>query len=693
MMEDNRRSLVEGFSGSTIRELKQIATEQATVNVTDDLISLMLHQIQRLTHSEVSIFTEYNQQKNELHVKKIKSSKHLMNLAIKILGDNPGNIIIPVDSQELYENNQKIILRWATMRDLTEGMVSETVSNLFHQLTDIDRFITVVHLLGGTMYGTTTIALKKEQPDPVEDILYFFASLCSISLYRVKAEEMLEQERRRLSEIIEGTRAGTWEWNIQTGEMRVNDRYLEILGYTRDELEPHENSVWYPFIHPEDDKVSQQELDKVLCGEQEYYEMECRMLRKDGRWIWVQDRGKLVRWTKDGKPLWMYGTHIEITDKKEAELMVRRERDVYAAGPIVFFSWKGNIGDWRVEHVSPNIEKMLGYTQEEMLAEDFSYGGLIHPEDHRRIVEEAREYRKKREANYVQSYRVKHKKGHYRWIYDYNVPEYDNKGNALVIRGYIFDESERKEAEEKLIEAKMLAEHANQAKSQFLANMSHEIRTPLNGLMGMMQLLELTELSEEQQEYLQLSKSASDSLLAVIRDILDYTRIESGKVSLEKTAFDLERMVLDLIKLFQVSVREKNLALSYTMEQEVPQFYLGDPFRLRQVLSNLMGNAVKFTQQGEVHLHIDWRAGGEVPPSLVFSVSDTGIGIPAEKRIDIFESFQQVDSSTTRKYGGTGLGLAIAKGLVESMGGTIWVESEAGKGSTFYFTVPLEDYQ
>lgn len=692
-MEENRGSLGKGFSGSSIRVLKQIATEQAAVKVSDDLISLMLLQIQRLTLAEVAIFTEYNQQKKELHVKRIKSSKHLMNLAIQVLGDHPGNMIIPVNSEKLYENEQKVVLHWSSVNEMTEGMVSETASKMFHQLTGIDRFITVVHLLEGTMYGTTTIALKKSQPDPGEDALHFYAALCSISLYRVKAEEMLEQERRRLSEIIEGTRAGTWEWNVQTGEMRVNDRYLEMLGYSSGELEPHENSVWYPFVHPEDERASQQELDKVLRGEQEYYEMECRMLRKDGRWIWVQDRGKLVRWTKDDKPLWMYGTHIEITDKKEAELMVRRERDVYAAGPIVFFSWKGNIGEWRVEHVSPNIENMLGYTREEVLAEGFAYGSLIHPDDHRRIVEEAQQYWKQKEANYVQSYRVRHKKGHYRWIYDYNVPEYDGKGNALVIRGYIFDESERKEVEEKLREAKELAEHANQAKSQFLANMSHEIRTPLNGLMGMMQLLELTELSEEQQEYLQLSKSASDSLLAVIKDILDYTRIESGKVAIEKTVFELERVVLDLVKLFQVSVREKNLILSYTIEPEVPQLCSGDPFRLRQVLSNLVGNAIKFTQEGEIHLHIDWRTRGEVLPSLVLSVSDTGIGIPADKTDDVFNSFQQVDSSTTRKYGGTGLGLAIAKGLVESMGGTIWVESETGKGSTFYFTMPLEDYQ
>ncbi|MGA9099714.1 MAG: PAS domain S-box protein, partial [Methanotrichaceae archaeon] len=329
------------------------------------------------------------------------------------------------------------------------------------------------------------------------------------------------------------------------------------------------------------------------------------------------------------------------------------------------------------------FESFTGLAKEKMIGKDVYE---LYPQDLADIYYKADKSLFKNLGVQIYETEVVHADGTRRNAMFNKAPYFDTKGHLAGLVGVILDITERKKAEERLRRAKDEAESAMRAKSEFLANMSHEIRTPMNAVIGMTGLLLSSDLDPDQRECVEIIHSSGEALLSIINDILDYSKIEEGKVGLEQQPFNLRECIESSMDLVATSAAEKGISLLYTVDGKVPKNLVGDITRLRQILVNLLSNAVKFTDKGDVSVNVTSRQKGD-RYEIRFTVRDTGIGIPADQMDRLFKSFSQIDMTTTRKYGGTGLGLAISKRLVEMMGGRIWVESEEGKGSTFYFSI------
>ncbi len=644
-----------------------------------------------------------------------------------------------------------------------------------------------------------------------------------------------EQYRKRLDQIIWSANLGTWEMHIPTRQTDFNARCAEMLGYTLEEMGAHSLRNWVKLEHPLDLVGAERDLVSCLTGEREIYEREGRMRHKNGSWLWVMDRGRVVEWSDDGKPLRMSGTRQDITARKNADalqLQALLEASpeailvVDAAGAVqhandhafAMFVDPGKtlmslnvdallpataglghahmrqlymqspkaraMGDIKNLHalrldggefpievgISPfklHGEVVVIVTITDITSRVTAQKSLIESEIKLRKAQEiagfgnyvmdlrnghwessqqldtilgiaglslqdrphwsqllVEEFRQPAQQHFAvlfrdrvdvrRDYQIERAcDGQRRWITANGELEFDSTGRAIRLIGTIQDISERKETESRLRElnetldlrvrqrthelglALERAEMAKRSRGEFLANMSHEIRTPMNAVLGMVYLALKSNPAPQQREYLEKINSAGAHLMGVISNILDFSKIDAGRLDLEVGDFDLDRVLQNVVQLTEGRAKEKGLVLRLAVDKDVPLRLCGDPLRLGQIVINYVNNAIKFTDSGCIDLSVRREHPGQGVASdplhtLRFEVTDSGMGLTPEQQARLFQSFEQADSSTTRKFGGTGLGLAICKQLASLMGGEVGVSSTPGAGSTFWCTVQLK---
>ena len=514
----------------------------------------------------------------------------------------------------------------------------------------------------------------------------------------VDREEQLREAEARYRTLTESSFAGVYV--VQDGVFRyLNNNAAAFAGYTPRELMGKEAKI---LLHP-DDAGKTRSLTKAMLVGIRTAPYEFRIVTKEGATRWIMETVASIDF--NGRPA-ILGNSLDITERKLMEEARREREERYRTilenmedgyfeldleGRLIFFN--------------PTVVEFLGYDTDEARGMDF--GDFVVPEDRERLVDLFRHIFTTGETSKLIEWRIRRKDGRTAYVEAIIALIRDAAGNPVGFRAVGRDIGERKAVEAAMHQAKEAAEAANMAKSEFLANMSHEIRTPMNAILGMADLLSETGLTAEQRKYVEIFRDAGENLLGLINDILDLSKVEAGQITLESIPFDLGETVERTCEILGMRAGDKGIELLCILPAEVPRRVTGDPLRLRQILTNLIGNAIKFTEAGEIILEVRALSGayrgagtgdtGEkgiqrVPTGeidLDFSVTDTGIGIPPEQVEHIFDKFTQADASTSRKYGGTGLGLAIARHLVELMGGKLSVRSEPGRGSVFSFTVRL----
>ncbi|HME00706.1 MAG TPA: response regulator [Terriglobia bacterium] len=496
-----------------------------------------------------------------------------------------------------------------------------------------------------------------------------------IILKRLQREVVLEERYR---DLFENANDMVYTHDLQGKLTSLNRAGEQITGYNRQEAL---DTNLLEMVAPESRELARQKIQQSLA-EAPACAYEIEILAKDGRRVPLEVSTRVIH--QDGTAVGVQGSARDISERRRSEQALRDSESHYR---LLFERNLAGVYrstlDGKILDCNEAFARVFGYgSREEALAQSAI---SLYGEPDRRDVFISPLRAKGSVANL--EFCMRRKDGSPVWVLENASLLRDQSGNLNLIEGTVIDITERKNADQAMEQAKEAAEEANRAKGEFLANVSHEIRTPMNGILGMTELALDSEPNSEQREYLEAIQLSAQSLLSVINDILDFSKIEARKLDLETIGFDLRPSLNETLQMLALRVYQKGLALTSHVEPDVPEAVVGDPGRLRQVIVNLVGNAIKFTEQGGINLCVSTESTGPGEVVLHFAVSDTGIGIPREKQDLIFEAFTQADGSTTRKFGGTGLGLAISAQLVGMMGGRLWVESEVGKGSTFHLTV------
>ncbi|MBB6021561.1 PAS domain S-box-containing protein [Paenibacillus sp. JGP012] len=499
---------------------------------------------------------------------------------------------------------------------------------------------------------------------------YFICFIVDIT-DRIRAERKLSHSERIRANAERLAKIGSWKWDVVHDQITISEQVLEIFELDRTNQYYCAKDIYK--VMSTADAASLRE--KIRDEEQrDPFVFEFKYARSKGRVKYIQLRG-LIIYDEHQQPIELKGVLQDITEQKQVEFRLQETIERYTSlkkynhDAIISFDMSGNI-----MNANPAAVKMTGCTVNEMVGK--SIGRFIGASNLGLILRSRYDLAEKKMNA------VLHRDGRETEVLATLAPIIINNVNV----GYYLIAKDITE-QKKLLVAKETAERMNQAKSDFLAMMSHEIRTPMNGVIGMTDLLlDTPGLSQEQEEYIQIIQKSGDSLLTIINDILDFSKIESGKTDLAVDPFDLQEIVTETVQIVKPLIREKKLDIHICIDEMLPVPLYGDASRLKQVLTNIIGNAVKFTPEGSVDIEVRVKEQCEENVYLKFKVKDTGVGIPAEKRQQLFEPFYQLDNFMTRKTQGTGLGLAISKKLIELMHGDIWIEDSVEPGTTFIFT-------
>ena len=503
------------------------------------------------------------------------------------------------------------------------------------------------------------------------------------AIERQRFETELLQARQRLQNLLLSSNAGTWEWHVPSGALKVNERWAAMLGWAMAETQALDQDLRSAQLHPDDCEQVAQQLAALLRGTQTEYVSDHRMRHRQGHWVWIKERGRVISRLPDGSPEWVFGTMVDISETMAQREALRRSEALLSRTNDL-----AGVGGWELD---------LRHQTLFWSAQTCRIHGV--PEGYQPSLDEAIDfYPEAARAQIETAMRLAMEDGS---GWDLELPFVRRDGTPLMVRalgvvdredgkplrliGALQDVTDQHRLMQTLRLAKLTAEAASEAKSMFLANMSHEIRTPMNAIIGIAYLLADTPLNEDQAQLLGKLQIAGRSLLTLIDDVLDLAKIEAGEMTIERAAYSLNDLLHELEAVFASQATHKGLRWTLQVPTGLPPRLMGDATRLRQVLSNLLSNAVKFTHSGGVSLSVEMDEN-----RLRFSVRDTGIGIATQAQGKLFQPFVQADASTTRRFGGTGLGLFISRRLVDLMGGRLSVRSAMGEGTEFSVTLPLE---